>query len=84
MDFGEADDTEPTQVVELSPEDWNAEGTANVNLRFVKFQRTSSVIVYVQQGDGDAETVRLDRVKLIGEAGAKREMGKLQKVGEDE
>lgn len=84
MDFGEADDTEPTQVIELSPEDWNAEGTANVNLRFVKFQRTSSVIVYVQEGDGDAETVRLDRVKLIGEAGTKREMGKLQKVGEDE
>lgn len=84
MDFGEADDTEPTQVIELGPEDWNEEGTANVSLRFVKFQRTSTIVVYVQQGDGEAETVRLDRVKVIGEAGAKREMGKLQKVGEDE
>ena len=84
MDFGEADDTEPTQVIELGPDDWNKDGTANVSLRFVKFQRTSTVVVYVQQGDGEAETVRLDRVKLIGEAGTKREMGKLQKVGEDE
>lgn len=84
MDFGEADDTEPTQVIELGPEDWNEDGTANLSLRFVKFQRTSTIVVYVQQGDGEAETVRLDRVRVIGEAGTKREMGKLQKVGEDE
>ncbi|KAJ3527180.1 hypothetical protein NM208_g10830 [Fusarium decemcellulare] len=84
LDFSEADDTEPTQAIEISPEDWNAEGTVNLGLRFVKFQKTSSLVVYVQQGEGDGETVRLDRVKLIGEAGTKREMGKLQKVGEDE
>ncbi|KAK7416308.1 Thioredoxin-like protein 1 [Neonectria magnoliae] len=84
LDFSEADDTEPTQIIELSAEDWNADGTANLSLRFVKFQKTSSLILYVQQGDGDGETVRLDRVKLIGEAGTKREMGQLQKIGEDE
>ncbi|KAI9171609.1 Thioredoxin-like protein [Paramyrothecium foliicola] len=84
MDFGEADDTEPTQAITLSPEDWNENGTANISLRFVKFQRTTTLILYVQQGDGEAETVRLDRIKLIGEAGAKREMGKLQKLGDDE
>ncbi|KAJ6782862.1 hypothetical protein PWT90_09948 [Aphanocladium album] len=84
MDFAEADDSEPTQVINLGPSDWNADGTANIPLRFVKFQKTSTVILYVQQGDGEAEYVRLDRVKLIGEAGAKREMGNLQKLGEDE
>lgn len=84
MDFAEADDSEPTQVVNLSPSDWNADGTVNIPLRFVKFQKTSTVILYVQQGDGEAEVVRLDRVKLIGEAGAKREMGNLQKIGDEE
>lgn len=84
MDFAEADDSEPTQVINLGPEDWNSDGTANISLRFVKFQKTSTIILYVQQGDGEAEAVRLDRIKLIGEAGAKREMGNLQKVGEDE
>jgi len=84
MDFGEADDTDPTQVITLDSTAWNADGTASVPLRFVKFQKTTTLIVYVQQGDGEAETVRLDRVRLIGEAGAKREMGKLHKVGEDE
>lgn len=84
MDFGEADGTDPTQAITLTDADWNEEGTANVPLRFVKFQKTTTLIVYVQKGDGEAETVRLDRLKLIGDAGAKREMGKLQKVGEDE
>ncbi|KAH7171174.1 thioredoxin [Dactylonectria macrodidyma] len=84
LDFSEADDTEPTQAIELSADDWNANGTANISLRYVKFQKTSSLVIYVQKGDGDGETVRLDRVKLIGEAGSKREMGQLQKVGEDE
>lgn len=82
MDFSEADDSEPTQVIELGPEDWNKDGTANVPLRFVKFQKTNTIIVYVQQGDGEAETVRIDRIRLVGEAGAKREMGKLQKPGD--
>lgn len=84
MDFSEADDTEPTQTIQLSAKDWNAEGTASVGLRFVKFQRTTTLIVYVQKGNEGAESVRLDRIRLIGEAGAKREMGKLQKVGADE
>ncbi|KAF5708887.1 thioredoxin 1 [Fusarium mundagurra] len=84
LDFNEADDTEPTQAIEISPDDWNEEGTVSLSLRYVKFQKTSSLVIYVQQGDGDGETVRLDRVRLIGEAGTKREMGKLQKVGEEE
>jgi hypothetical protein len=84
MDFGEADGTDPTQAIEIGPDDWNADGTVNIGLRYVKFQKTTTLIVYVQKGDGEAETVRIDRIKLIGEAGPKREMGKLQKVGEEE
>ena len=84
IDFDEADELEPTQAISIDPAQWNAEGTASIPLRFVKFQKTTTLILYVQKGDGEAETVRLDRLKLIGEAGPKREMGKLQKVGEDE
>lgn len=83
LDFSEADDTPPTQAITLSAEDWNSEGTANIGLRFVKFQNITSLIIYVVKGDGDGEKVRLDRVRMIGESGEKREMGKLEKVGED-
>ena len=84
MDFSEADDTEPTQAITLTSNDWNSQGTANINLRFVKFQKTTTLVLYVQKGKEGAEAVRLDRIKVIGEAGTKREMGKLQKVGDEE
>lgn len=84
MDFGEADETEPTQAITLTAEDWNPDGTANIGLRYVKFQKTTTLVVYVQQGYGSPERVRIDRLKLIGEAGTKRDMGKLKKVEEHE
>lgn len=84
IDFDEADDIEPTQAIALTGKDWNVNGTANISLQFVKFQKTTTLIIYVQKGVDGADAVRLDRVRLIGEAGAKREMGKLEKVAEDE
>ncbi|KXH57753.1 thioredoxin [Colletotrichum salicis] len=83
LDFSEADDTPPTQAIELTEKDWNADGTANIGLRYVKFQNINSLIIYVTKGDGDGEKVRLDRVRLIGESGEKREMGKLEKIGDE-
>lgn len=82
LDFSQADDTPPTQAITLSSSDWNADGTANISLRFVKFQNITSLILYVNKGDGDAETVRLDRVRLIGESGEKREVKTLEKAGD--
>ncbi|PTB67159.1 DUF1000-domain-containing protein [Trichoderma citrinoviride] len=84
MDFGEAEDAEPTQEITLGPEDWNSQGTASIGLRFVKFQKTTTLTIFVQRGDGEADAVRIDRIKLIGEAGTKRDMGKLQKMEDDE
>lgn len=81
--FDEADDVEPTQTITLEPRDWDAKtATAKVELRFVKFQRVSSLVVYVVDGDGDEEKVRIDRLRVIGEAGEKRDMGKLEKIGD--
>ncbi|RDA89971.1 hypothetical protein CP533_0860 [Ophiocordyceps camponoti-saundersi (nom. inval.)] len=82
MDFSEADDTEPTQTITLDAGDWNSEGTINVSLRYVKFQKTNTLVIYVQKGVDGAEAVRLDRVKIIGDEGLKREMGQLQKIGD--
>ena len=49
----------------------------------VKFQNITSVTVFVVDGDGDAEKTRIDRLRLFGETGEKRTMGKLEKMGED-
>ncbi|KAK7969937.1 thioredoxin [Apiospora saccharicola] len=84
LGFDEAEDIQPTQEIEIGENDWNANGTANVGLRFVRFQNISSVILFVVDGDGDSEKVRLDRVRLIGESGEKRDLGKLEKIGDGE
>ncbi|EEH18155.1 thioredoxin [Paracoccidioides brasiliensis Pb03] len=82
--FEEADEETPTQEIELAPRDWEAKtGTATVELRFVKFQRITSLVVYFVDGDGDGERIRVDRVRVFGEAGEKREMGKLEKIGDE-
>src|SRR4051794_9234799 len=83
LGFDEADDTAATQEFELSESDWNATGTANISLRFVKFQNINSLVMFVVTGDGDSEKVRIDRIRLVGETGEKREMGKLEKVGDE-
>ncbi|KAI0176518.1 DUF1000-domain-containing protein [Hypoxylon sp. FL1284] len=82
LGFDEADDIEPTQTIEIDEDDWNADGTANIGLRFVRFQNITSLVVFVVDGDGDSEKVRLDRIRLIGESGEKREMGTLEKIGD--
>ncbi|KAI0125839.1 PITH domain-containing protein [Xylariales sp. AK1849] len=83
LGFDEADDIQPTQEIELSESDWNANGTASIGLRFVRFQNITSLVLFVVDGDGESEKVRLDRVRLVGESGEKREMGKLEKIGDE-
>ncbi|KAM5443453.1 Thioredoxin-like protein 1 [Microsporum ferrugineum] len=79
--FEDADETKPVQTCEISPKDWDPKtGTATVELRYVMFQRVSSLVVYFVDGDGDGEKIRLDRLRLFGEKGDKRE-GVIQKVG---
>ncbi|KAK4167060.1 PITH domain-containing protein [Cladorrhinum sp. PSN259] len=83
LDFDEAEDMTATQQIELSEQDWNADGTANIPLRYVKFQNINSLVLFVVDAEGDSEKTRLDRIRLIGEAGEKREMGKLEKIGDE-
>lgn len=83
--FEEADDIEPTQTVILNPQDWDAKTcTAKVELRFVKFQHVSSLVIFCVDCDGDGEKIRLDRIRIFGEAGEKRAVGKLEKIGDEQ
>ncbi|PWY85977.1 putative thioredoxin [Aspergillus heteromorphus CBS 117.55] len=84
LGFDEADDIPAVQTVTIQPGDWDPKtGTAKVDLRFVKFQSVFSLVVFFVDGDGESEKLRVDRVRIFGEAGEKREMGKLEKVGDE-
>jgi PITH domain len=82
LGFDEAEDVQATQIITLGSNDWDSTGTANIALRFVKFQNITSLILFIVDGDGNGERVRLDRVRVIGEAGEKRDPGKLEKIGD--
>jgi hypothetical protein len=85
LGFDEADDSVATQEIELSSHDWDPKtGTAKAELRFVNFQNVTSLVIFVVDGDGNGDETRLDRVRIIGETGEKRDPGKLEKIGEDE
>lgn len=83
LGFEEAEDIIPTQSITLSEKDWDETGTATLSLRFVKFQNVTSLVIFVVDGDGEGEKVRIDRVRVIGETGEKRELGKLEKIGDE-
>lgn len=85
LGFEETEDIPATQTIELKPSDWDEKtGTAKLELRFVKFQNLYSLIMFVVDGEGEGERTRIDRIRIIGEAGEKREMGKLEKIGHDD
>lgn len=84
LGFDEAEDIPAVQTVTLRPEDYDAKtGTARIELRFVKFQSVTSLVVFFVDGDGDSDKLRVDRLRVIGEAGEKTQMGKLEKIGDE-
>lgn len=84
LGFDEAEDIPAVQTVEIKAEDWDAKtGTANVPLRFVKFQNVTSLVLFFVDGEGEGEKLRVDRIRIVGDAGEKRAMGKLEKIGDE-
>ncbi|XP_063280563.1 thioredoxin-like protein 1 isoform X4 [Prinia subflava] len=64
MDFEEAERSEPTQALELGPDDIKEDGI--IQLRYVKFQNVNSVTLFVQSNHGDEETTRITYFTFIG------------------
>jgi PITH domain len=84
LSFDEADGIPATQEITLSEKDWDPKtGTARIELRFVKFQNVTSLVLFVVESDAEKERVRVDRIRIIGESGAKRD-GKIEKIASDD
>ena len=84
LGFDEADGITPTQAITLDESSWDAKtATAKIELRFVKFQNVTSLVVYVVDSEGGEKT-RVDRIRIVGETGETRKMGKLEKIGDQQ
>lgn len=84
LGFDDAEGADAVQQITIGEKDWDpTTGTAKLELRFVKFQNVSSLVIFVVESAGDNEKVRLDRIRIIGETGEKRD-GKIEKIAHDE
>lgn len=86
LGFDEAEDLPATHTIELSPQDWDEKtATAKAELRFVKFQNVTSLVVFVVDGEGSGNRnmkTRIDRLRIVGETGEKRDK-KIEKIGDE-
>jgi PITH domain len=69
-------DIEATQVLELTAEDLQPDSVTL--LKFVKFQRVSSLSIFVEENNG-AETTALSSIKFFGAPVATTKMGDFKK-----
>ena len=63
MDFGDSESETPAQEFELSKEDVKG---GKLELRFVRFQKVTSLHILVKSNQGDEETTRIDSIDIFG------------------
>ncbi|ORX60302.1 thioredoxin-domain-containing protein [Hesseltinella vesiculosa] len=81
LGFDDADSIKETQLLELSPKDF--EENSIVPLRFVKFQNITSVVLFIVDNQEDEETTALQQLIFIGSPVEATNMGDLKKMGDE-
>ncbi|KAJ3360383.1 Thioredoxin-like protein 1 [Allomyces javanicus] len=81
MGFDSVDAVEPTQVLELTEEDYAVDKATA--LRFVKFQSVNNLSIFVEENFGGDELTVLKGIKFIGVSGDTTNMADLKKMGHE-
>ncbi|KAG5184638.1 PITH domain-containing protein [Tribonema minus] len=79
MGFSDCEDIEATQTLELTAEDLKPDSATL--LKFVKFQRVSSISIFVEENNG-AESTSLSSIKFFGAPVATTKMSEFKKQEE--
>ena len=79
LGFEDLDDVDATQEIELTPDDLR-EGSDAIPLKFLKFQRVSSITIFIEENDG-GEVSALGGLTLIGKPIATTNMADFKKQG---
>lgn len=77
LGFEDVDDVDPTQVLELSPEDLR-ESAEPIMTKFVKFQRVTSLTIFIEDNNG-GEISALGSLKIMGRKVSTTNMGDFKK-----
>ncbi|KAI8091923.1 PITH domain-containing protein [Thamnidium elegans] len=77
LGFDDADSVKETQTIELTPE--NFEENAVVNLRFVKYQNITHIMLFIVDNQEDEETTKIQQLTFVGVPVESTNMGDLNK-----
>lgn len=81
LSFDDVDSLPATQCMnEISYDD---KGVALVTLRFVKFQKVNSIVIFVERNIGGGEVTKLCSIEFLGEVSPTNSSGIVQKVEHD-
>lgn len=80
LGFEDVDDVEPTQIIELTNEDLRENSSDAILLKFLKFQRVSSITFFIEDNDG-GEVSALGGLKIFGRPIATTNMADFKKQG---
>lgn len=64
LGFDDVDSVNETQTLELTPE--NFEENAIVNLRFVKYQNITHIMLFIEDNQEDEDTTQIQQLVFIG------------------
>mmetsp|Transcript_58469 Transcript_58469/g.143013 ORF Transcript_58469/g.143013 Transcript_58469/m.143013 type:complete len:207 (-) Transcript_58469:432-1052(-) len=81
LGFEDIDDVEPTQEFELTSEqlkETTADGSASIPTKYVKFQRTKTLTIFIEDNNG-GEITALGGLKLMGRTVATTNMSEFKK-----
>ncbi|BFZ55695.1 Thioredoxin-like protein 1 [Savitreella phatthalungensis] len=81
ISFDEVDSLPAIQ--EIHSIEYDDGGKATVQLRYVKFQRVNSLIVFVEGNAGEEDETRIRSMEFIGEIGMANATGTISKVDEE-
>ncbi|ORY87570.1 thioredoxin-like I protein Txl1 [Protomyces lactucae-debilis] len=81
LSFDDAGSLPATQ--EITDVQYNEKGEATIALRYVKFQKCISLVVFIEANCGEEEATMLRSIEVLGEVGANNASGPIKKVEDD-
>lgn len=83
LSFDDIGSVPPTQAIASTEIKYVTDAEAVVSLRFVKFQRCNSLVMFVKQNQSGDDVTKIRGIEIIGEVCAANSSGVVQKMDHD-
>ena len=83
LSFDDVGSLTATQEISSNEINYNDQGEANIPLRFVKFQKTTSLVIFVEENQGGDDETVLRSLEILGEVGTANSSGVVTKIDHD-